>query len=164
MRKMIGDRRSRSPLQAGFSITELVFVCTILSILAAAAFPLVRDTRRHHKEDELRYALSKLRHAIDEYKRFCDAGLLGDVELGSECYPADLETLLEPVQLLGQPPETEFRFLHKIPVDPMTGEAEWGLRSYEDDVDDSWWGGEDVYDVRSLSPATGLNGIPYEEW
>jgi general secretion pathway protein G len=150
--------------QAGFTIVELVWVCATLSILAAAAFPLIRDTRRQQKEIQLRYALAKLRHAIDEYKRFCDAGVLGEPELGTECYPPDLETLLEQLPIVGQLPDAEIRFLRRIPVDPMTGEAEWGLRSYQDEPDDTWWGGEDVYDVRSLSAGIGLNGIPYEEW
>ncbi len=150
--------------QRGFTLMELVVVCAMLVGLAAVAFPLVRDTSRSQREMALRHTLSKLRGAIDEYKRFCDAGLLGDPELGTECYPIELEALLEPIQLVGQPPETEKQFLRRIPVDPMTGEAEWSLRSYQDDVDDTWWGGENVYDVRSLSIGTGLNGIPYEEW
>ncbi len=156
--------RTDGARQAGYTLMELVMVCAMLVSLAAVAFPLVRDTGRSQREIALRHALSKLRQAVDEYKRFCDAGLLGDPELGTECYPAELETLLEPIQLVGQPPETEKRFLRRIPVDPMTGEAEWSLRSYQDDIDDTWWGGENVYDVRSLSIGTGLNGIPYEEW
>ncbi len=150
--------------ERGYTLMELVFVCATLVVLAATAFPLVRDTTRSQREMALRHALAKLRGAIDEYKRYCDAGLLGDPELGSDCYPVDLEALLEPVQLVGQAPETEKLFLRRIPVDPMTGEAEWGLRSYQEDVDESWWSGENIYDVRSQSIGIGLNGIPYEEW
>ena len=73
--------------QAGFTIVELVWVCATLSILAAAAFPLIRDTRRQQKEIQLRYALAKLRHAIDEYKRFCDAGSSASPSSGPSATP-----------------------------------------------------------------------------
>jgi general secretion pathway protein G len=150
--------------QGGFTLMEAMAVAAILGIVTLTAFPLVRSVVREQKEMQLRLALDKLRHAIDEYKRYCDAGLLGELEIGSRCYPVDLETLLEPVQLVGQPPESQVRFLNRIPVDPMTSEADWGLRSYEDDPDSDYWGGEDVYDVFSSSDRTGLNGVPYSEW
>lgn len=142
----------------------MVVVCAVLLLVSAAAFPLIRGTARQQKEIELRLALSKLRRAVDEYKRFCEAGLLGELELGSNCWPADFELLLEPVQLVGQSPESTFRFLRRIPIDPMTGEAEWGLRGYEDDPDTDYWSGVDIYDVYSQSTRTGLNGIPYNAW
>lgn len=161
---MIPRYRVTGQRPAGYTYVELLAVAGILVILSAAAFPLVRNTARQQKEVALRHALAKLRHAIDEYKRFCDAGLLGDPELGTECFPVDLEAMTEPIQLVGQLPDSETRFLYRIPTDPMTGEAEWGLRSYLDDWDADWWGGENVYDVYSLSERTGLNGIPYREW
>ncbi len=154
-------RRAR---QAGFTMMEAMAVATILGMLTVVAFPLVRSAVREQKEMQLRLALNKLRSAIDEYKRYCDAGLLGEIELGSRCYPVELETLLEPYQLVGQLPDSKVRFLHRIPEDPMTRDIEWGLRSYEDDPDSDYWGGEDVYDVYSLSDRTGLNGIPYRDW
>ncbi len=157
----------RRPASRGFTITELVVVSALLTILAGATFPLIRSTARLQREMQLRHMLAKLRHTLDDYKRFCDAGLLGppeDLVDESECYPADFETLMEPIQLVGQPPDTTKRFLRRIPTDPMTGEAEWGMRSYQDDVESEWWGGENIYDVYSLSVGTGTNGIPYSEW
>jgi general secretion pathway protein G len=56
------------------------------------------------------------------------------------------------------------RYLRSIPVDPITGEAEWDLRSTYDAADASEWGGENVFDVRSKSKATALNGEKYSEW
>jgi len=103
-----------------------------------------------------------MRNAIDEYKRFSDLGLI-PVELGTEGYPPDLETLVEGVDLVGAV-ERKMRFLRRIPVDPMTGEAEWGLRSFQDEPDSSSWGGENVFDVYSESEGDGMDGRPYAEW
>ena len=108
------------------------------------------------------YSLRLMRNAIDEYKRYSDAGLL-PIELGTDGYPAELETLVEPQDLVGQV-NVKKRFLRRVPIDPMTGEAEWGLRSHMDEWDSTFWGGESVYDVYSLSQGVGLNGVPYTEW
>jgi general secretion pathway protein G len=56
------------------------------------------------------------------------------------------------------------RFLRRIPVDPMTGQAQWGFRSVADDPDSSSWGGMDVFDVFSMSTATALDGTQYANW
>ena len=149
--------------QRGYTLTELFVVCVLLTVLAGVAFPVARYTVRRQKEIELKIALRKMRNAIDEYKRYSDAGLL-PVEVGTDGYPAELENLIEGIQLVGQPPDTEKKFLRRIPLDPMTGEAEWGMRSYQDDFDSTSWGGENVYDVYSLSESRGLDGIPYEQW
>lgn len=148
--------------QSGFTIAELVIVAAILIILASAAIPLVTTTRKRLKEADLRTSLRDMRYAIDEFKRYSDAGLL-PVDLGTDGYPSELELLVEGVDVVGQV-DKQVRFLRRIPIDPMTGEAEWGLRSYQDDPDSSSWGGENVYDVHSLSEGVGLNGIPYSEW
>jgi len=153
-------RRSRAA--RGFSLVELVLVCAVLGILAAVAFPTVRYTQVRSKEIELRAALRELRAAIDEHKRWSDAGLI-EVQLGTDGYPEELEDLVEPIEVVGQVDKT-VRFLRRIPVDPMTGEAEWGMRSYQDEPDTSSWGGENVYDVHSLSPGNGLDGTPYATW
>lgn len=146
----------------GYSLTELMVVCTLLAILSLAVFPVARFTVRRQKEMELRRVLRMMRQAIDDYKRFSDAGLI-PVELGTEGYPSEMEVLVEGVELVGTI-GTKQRFMRRIPIDPMTGDTEWGMRSVQDDFDSSSWGGENVYDVYSLSEATGLNGVPYEEW
>lgn len=148
--------------QAGFTLAEMVIVAGILAILAAATVPLVHTTRTRVKEAELRGVLREVRYAIDEFKRYSDAGLL-PVDLGSDGYPPDLETLVEGVDVVGQV-DYKARFLRRIPLDPMTGEREWGLRSYQDEPDSPSWGGDNVYDVYSLSEGVGLNGTPYSEW
>ncbi len=148
--------------RAGYTLVELVTVSAVMLVLAAVALPTATFTNKRIKEAELRSHLRKMRNAIDEHKRYSDIGLI-PIEIGTDGYPAELEKLVEPIQLIGQA-EGEIRFLRRIPVDPMTGEEDWGLRSYQDDPDDSSWGGENVYDVYSLSDGVGLNRVPYEEW
>jgi general secretion pathway protein G len=148
--------------QAGYSLTELVMVCAVMVILAATALPVGRYTHKRAKEIELRTALREMRYAIDEHKRYSDAGLI-PIELGTDGYPKELEMLVEGVALVGQV-DKKVKFLRRIPRDPMTGDTEWGLRSYQDEPDTESWGGEDVYDVYSLSGGTGLDGIPYRQW
>jgi general secretion pathway protein G len=55
-------------------------------------------------------------------------------------------------------------YLRRIPVDPMTGKAEWDFRSCYDTADSSSWGGENIFDVHSKSNATALNGEKYSDW
>ena len=84
------------------------------------------------------------------------------VKLGGEGYPESLEVLVEGIDLVGQ--ERKQRFLRRIPVDPMTGEAEWGMRSYQDEPDSTNFGGQNVYDVYSLSDGTAIDGTEYKDW
>lgn len=148
--------------QGGFTLTEMVVVAALLGLLALVALPAAKDTSRQLKEMELRAALRTMRTAIDEYKRYSDAGLI-PIELGTDGYPRELEVLLEGVEVVGEV-DRSVKFLRKIPIDPMTGEAEWGKRSYQDDWDSDSWGGENVFDVYSLSEGVGLNGEPYQLW
>ena len=146
----------------GYSLLELVIVCVLLVTLAAVAVPVSKFAVKRGKEIELRVALRKLRNAVDEHKRFSDAGLIA-VDLGTEGYPRELEVLIEGVEIVGQIDKT-VRLLRRLPVDPMTGDVEWGLRSFQDDWDSDSWGGENVFDVYSLSEGMGLNKVPYQLW
>ena len=148
--------------ERGYSLVELVIVALVLTTLALVALPTGKYVVKRQKEMELRQALRHLRFAIDEYKRYSDAGLV-ELELTSDGYPTEMEQLWEGVELIGQVGQRA-RFLRRVPVDPMTGVAEWGLRSYQDEPDSSTWGGENIFDVYSLSQGVGLNGVPYSEW
>ena len=55
-------------------------------------------------------------------------------------------------------------YLRSIPVDPMTGKADWVFRSCYDSADSTSWGGENVFDVHSASKGTALNGEKYSDW
>ena len=148
--------------QKGFTLAELVMVSAVLVILASVTLPVAKFTARRTKEMELRAALREMRNAIDEYKRYSDMGLI-PVDLGTDGYPSELEVLVEGVEIVGQV-DKKLKLLRRIPLDPMTGEREWGLRSYQDEPDSDSWGGENVYDVYSQSNAVGLNEVPYREW
>lgn len=147
--------------QAGYTLAELVMVAAVMVILAGAALPAVKFTARRTKEMELRHHLRAMRDAIDTYKRYSDLGLI-ELDLTAEGFPTELEDLLE-VEIVGSI-DKKVKLLRRIPVDPMTGEAEWGLRSRQDEPDSDSWGGENVFDVYSLSNGVGLNGVPYREW
>ncbi len=147
-------RRSR-----GFTMVELVVAMTILMILTAMATPIVRITIERNKERELRRDLWEMRDAIDRYKDAADRGAF-QVKVDSQGYPPDLETLVKGVDSNGK----KLRFLRHVPVDPMTGKDDWGLRSVQDEVDSDSWGGQNVFDVYTKSEGTGLDGTKYKTW
>jgi general secretion pathway protein G len=153
-------------LEAGYTFVELLVVTTILLILASAAMPLTRVTIQRTKEAELRRALREMRVAIDKFKDAVDTGLISnlDVKAGSEGYPPDLETLVEGVTVANDASGRKLKFLRRIPIDPLTREAEWGLRAYQDRPDSTSWGGQNVFDVYSLSEGTALDGTQYRDW
>jgi general secretion pathway protein G len=145
--------------QSGLTLVELIVAITIMGIIAGAAIPMVRLTIRREKERELRRDLWEMRDAIDRYKDAADRQLF-QVKLGSEGYPPDLETLVKGVDVGTK----KIRFLRRIPVDPMTGKAEWGMHSMTDDPDSDSWGGQSVFDVYSKSEGTALDGTKYKDW
>jgi general secretion pathway protein G len=147
--------------EAGFTLAELAMVSALVAILAAVALPTARFTIKRERESELRLALRQMRGAIDDYKRLADQGMI-QVDLGTEGYPEELEVLVEGVDIVGQ--TTKKKFLRRIPIDPMTGESEWGMRSYQDEPDSRSWGRQNVYDVYSQSGAVALDGTKYKDW
>src|SRR5690606_10664531 len=163
-----GHRHREMTLNArhGYTFVELLVVAVIVMILASAALPLTKVTIQRQKEIELRRALRELRTAIDGYKDAADLQQIANFELEPDDmgYPPDLETLVNGVTRAGDATNVKLRFLRRIPIDPMTGEADWGLRSYQDRPDATTWGGQNVYDVYSKAQGTGLDGVPYSEW
>lgn len=149
-------RRLRS---AGFTLIELIVATSILIILTGMAVPLVRMTVKRERERELRQDLWMIRDAIDRYKDAADRGAF-QIKVGSEGYPPDLDTLVTGVDTGGK----KLKFLRKIPIDPMTGQAEWGMRSMQDDPTSESWGGQNVFDVYSKSQDTALDDTKYKDW
>ncbi|MEJ2422374.1 MAG: type II secretion system protein [Acidobacteriota bacterium] len=157
-------QKSTKP-EAGISLLEVGFAIAILAILAVVAIPTAQIMNRRVKEVELRHDLRAMRRAIDEYHRYAVQGLIQQTDVAQDFYPPDLETLVDGVVLAGDPTGKKIRFLRRIPVDPMTGSKDWGLRSTRDDPDSDSWGGENVYDVYCPSTALALDGkTHYNEW
>jgi general secretion pathway protein G len=145
--------------ERGFTLMELIVACIVLLALTALAIPAARATIKRQREKELRQALWDMRDAIDRYKDAADRGAF-QIKLGSEGYPPDLETLVTGVDVNGK----KLRFLRRIPMDPMTGKPEWGLRSMQDDPTSDSWGGQNVFDVYTKSEDTALDDTKYKEW
>ncbi len=145
--------------QRGFTLIELIVATTILIILTSMALPVARFTIKREKEKELRHDLWEMRDAIDRYKDAADRGGF-QIKVDSQGYPPTLEDLVKGVDVQGK----KVRFLRKIPVDPMTGTTEWGLRSMQDDPDSDSWGGQSVFDVYTKSIDTALDGTKYKDW
>lgn len=149
--------------QRGMTLVELIVAFTILTLLSAMAVPLARSKVRKERERELRYALVEMRRAIDKYKDYADQGLFGPTKVGTEGYPEKLEVLVEGVKLAGQV-DKKIRFLRRIPKDPFTKSADWGLRSVQDDPASTSWGGQNVFDVYTKTYEKASDGTAYSEW
>jgi general secretion pathway protein G len=159
MRFAVPRNRPIERFQRGFTLVELIVATTILMLLTTLAIPLARVTIKREKERELRRDLWEMRDAIDRYKDAADRQAF-QTKVGSEGYPPDLDTLVKGVDVQGK----KLKFLRRIPVDPMTGTADWGLRSMQDDPTSDSWGGQDVFDVFTKSQGTGLDGTQYKDW
>lgn len=155
MKRSLRIRKS----ERGLTLIELIVTVAILAILASAAVPIARFQIKRQKERELHYDLWMMRAAIDKYKDAADRGAF-QTKVDSQNYPPDLETLVKGVDVQGK----KVKFLRRIPIDPMTGKADWGLRSMQDDPDSDSFGGQSVFDVYSKSDGTALNGTKYNTW
>ncbi len=153
-------RRMRWPgSEAGLSLVELIVTVAILSILATAAIPVTRFERKRENERELRYDLWMMRAAIDRYKDAADRNAF-ITKVDSMNYPPDLQTLVDGVDVQGK----KVKFLRRIPIDPMTGKDDWGMRSMQDDPKSDSFGGQNLFDVYSKSTGTALDGTKYADW
>ncbi|HEV3316419.1 MAG TPA: type II secretion system protein [Candidatus Angelobacter sp.] len=145
--------------QRGVTLLEMIVATTILLILMGAAVPVARLNVKRQRETTLRRDLWEMRSAIDRYKELADRNAFQQ-KVGTEGYPPDLDTLVKGVDVQGK----KIRFLRRIPVDPMTGNTEWGMRSMQDDASSDSWGGQNVFDVYTKADGTGLDGTKYKEW
>jgi len=166
MRRVTSTTRLRG---GGFSLLELVIVLTIMAVLATATYPLLRNSVRREREVDLRDGLRSLRKAIDDYKRFNDlsGGQAIPIEWRTKSgYPKNLKLLVDgfiPANVVGTE-GSKVRFLRRMPIDPMTGSDEWGLRGSDDDADTDSWSGTDIFDVHTKSDGIALDGTKYRDW
>ena len=168
---MSAENTIRGPLlprrtlpQAGMTLLELIISCSILLILSSMALPVARRSIVREREKHLRQSLREIRDAIDRFKELSDQRKLRP-GIGKYGYPPDLETLVKGVPLATTGSQGKsIRFLRRIPEDPMTGSADWGLRAAEDEKDSQSWSGKDVFDVYSKSTGTSADGSRYSAW
>ncbi|MFY9328343.1 MAG: type II secretion system protein [Georgfuchsia sp.] len=158
-----------APKGRGFTLIEMLITVVIVGLLASVSFPMAEVAVQRSREHDLRDALQQIRHAIDAYKQAADEGRI-IIEAQKSGYPPTLEALVEGVDDAKSPNrDDKIYFLRRIPRDPfaddssLSAEATWGKRSYASPPDDPQEG-DDVYDVYTLSSATGLNGVPYRQW
>ena len=145
--------------EAGLTLVELIVTVAILGILASAAMPIARFQVKRQKERMLRYDLWQMRAAIDAYKDAAEKHAF-QTKVDSQNYQPDLQTLVDGVDVQGK----KVRFLRHIPIDPMTGNDDWGLRSMQDDPTSDSWGGQNVFDVFTKSDGVALDGTKYSDW
>jgi general secretion pathway protein G len=159
MQYTLRPRNAAASRQSGLTLVELIVTVAILAILASAVVPLARFRAKREKERELRYDLWQMRDAIDRYKDAADRHAF-QIKVDSQGYPPDLDRLVKGEDAQGK----KLKFLRRIPVDPMTGKAEWTMRSMQDEPNSDSWGGQNLFDVASKSQATALDGTKYSDW
>ena len=166
--------------ESGVTLLELLVTLTIVMVLASVAMPLSRLSAKRAHEVELRQHLRIMRAAIDTFK--VEWNRDGDVLLGAAClknkltckdvssvygYPKSLDKLLG-IKLTSQEAvvrdTTVKRYLRNLPLDPLTGKADWLFRCYKDAPNATSWCGDDVYDVMTQSQDIALDGTKYRDW
>ena len=166
--------------ESGVTLLELLVTLTIVMVLASVAMPLTRVSAKRSHEIELHQHLRTMRAAIDTFKMEWNRD--GEVLIGPLCvknklsckdiassygYPKSLEMLLgvkltsEEATIRGT---TMRRYLRHLPLDPLTGKADWQFRCYKDAPNAMSWCGDDIYDVMTSSQETALDGTKYRDW
>lgn len=152
----------------GFTLIEMVITVAIVGLLATSVFPLAELGVQRAQEQDLRIALREIRNGLDRYKLAADQGHI-EMRLGDSGYPSDLKSLVDGIVDIKSPDGKKIYFMRRIPRDPFNpdrtlhADETWALRSYDSPLDDPR-PGKDIFDIRSESNRTGLNGIPYDEW
>ena len=152
--------------QRGYTFVEIAVVAAIVAVLASAALPLASVTMKRTREIELRRNLREIRTAIDKFKDAADQNLISpnDIDNDAEGYPPTLQVLVDGVTPANDTSGRKLRFLRRIPTDPMTRTTTWGLRSSRDQPDSRAWGGQNVYDIYTISEGLALDGTNYRDW
>lgn len=157
----------RGERQRGVTLVELACVSAVLLILAGVAVPVSKTMVKRQKELELRQALRTIREALDRFQfdteRYPGIRQKYLNATNEEGYPEEIKLLYEGVET-GDAAGTRLKYLRRLPVDPMTGEREWGTRSTRDRPDALFSDGINIFDVHSLSEKKALDGTYYKDW
>jgi general secretion pathway protein G len=150
----------------GFTFIEVAIVTAMIAILASAILPLAKVTIQREREVELRRELRDMRTAIDKFKDAADQGKIspGDLPSTADGYPPTLQVLVDGVTVNNDSTGARLRFLRRIPTDPTTRAAAWGMRSSRDSATSGTWGGQNVFDVYSTNQGRALDGTKYSDW
>ena len=133
---MTNDGRS----SRGFTLVELLIVMTLLVLLASITMPTYRNAVMRSREATLKEDLFRMREAIDQY--YAD----------KTKYPSSLQDLVTD------------GYLRDIPKDPITDSKDtWTTVPAEPDPNNPA-AEPGVYDVKSGSESTSMEGTKYSEW
>ena len=138
MRSSFASKTNRS---RGFTLLELMIVISIMLILVSIAVPMYNSSIKRARESVMRQDLFTLRSLISQYTP------------DKQKAPQSLEDLIQA------------NYMKQIPVDPMTGQADWTVEQADDTIsspDQQDEGGFD--DVHSSSSQIGTNGTAYNTW
>jgi general secretion pathway protein G len=155
-------------LARGFTLIELAIALAVMGVLVTMAAPVLRLQAQRTQEAELRQALREIRGALDAYRRAVQEGRV-KLPADASGYPASLDLLVDGVPDASRADGRRIYFLRRLPRDPMhngsgvSAARTWATRSYASPPEQPA-AGADVFDVRSMSERTGLNGVPYREW
>jgi general secretion pathway protein G len=164
--RRIGRGRGR---ERGLTLVELVSCSAIILVLASVAVPVANTWVKRRKELELRQALREIRTAIDTFQWDVDhtypgmAQKLNGMNAQVDHYPEKIEWLYEGFDI-GDLAGTKVKYLRRLPLDPITGKADWATRSNHDQPGSFGTDGLNIFDVHSKSEAVALDGTPYAEW
>ena len=135
-----GEIQVRRPERRGFTLIELMIVMAVIAILIAIAVPVYNRSITRAKESVLRNNLFTMRTVIDEYT------------YDKQKAPQSLQDLVSE------------GYLRTIPVDPMTSSADSWKTIIEDTLNAVNQTEPGIFDVRSGSDKTSLEGTPYSDW
>ncbi len=165
--RSIGARLRSLGNQRGLTLVELSSVSAIILVMAAVTVPVANTMLKRQKELELRRALRTIRTALDSFQY--DTERFPGIRIGyldrtnEEGYPEELEWLYEGIDI-GDAVGTKIKYLRRMPLDPMTGAADWDTRSSRDDPESLFSDNINIFDVRSTSDKIGLDGTRYNTW